>query len=253
MNNQYFSLLCYISHIIDNYIKLRVFTQFHNSFRKVKGRDLFYLLSNSIFHVHFCTEIRDLTIRMYIRIRVWLRHQSSNKADERNFCVSGRTSLGPLLRDENINGNLTDGDDELLESLVKTATKTPATRTTPRERKRTRHADRKSCKCDPRTLHLPSLLPRWSICPRFFLEKIDRLLANSFPACSPRRIYGPISSRTRGVSFQAIHWEVLTLVHGRCCLTRSLLCYGFWIERTGSDELNFPRIFLRIVRCCNIV
>ncbi|XP_031779581.1 uncharacterized protein LOC100115129 isoform X2 [Nasonia vitripennis] len=56
----------------------------------------------------------------------------------------GRTSLGPLLRDEHTNGNLTDGDDELLESLVKTATKTPATRTTPRERKRTRHADRKS-------------------------------------------------------------------------------------------------------------
>ncbi|KAI4500138.1 hypothetical protein M0802_004555 [Mischocyttarus mexicanus] len=68
----------------------------------------------------------------------------------------GRTTLGPLLRDEGTNGNLTDGDDELLESLVKTATKTPATRTTPRERKRTRHADRKSCKCDPRTLHLHS-------------------------------------------------------------------------------------------------
>lgn len=44
-----------------------------------------------------------------------------------------------------VNGNLTDGDDEILESLVKTATKAPATRTTPRERKRTRHADRKSC------------------------------------------------------------------------------------------------------------
>lgn len=55
----------------------------------------------------------------------------------------GRTTLGPLLRDEGTNGNLTDGDDELLESLVKTATKTPATRTTPRERKRTRHADLK--------------------------------------------------------------------------------------------------------------
>lgn len=40
------------------------------------------------------------------------------------------------------NGNLTDGDDEILESLVKTATKGP--RTAPRERKRTRHADRKS-------------------------------------------------------------------------------------------------------------
>lgn len=41
--------------------------------------------------------------------------------------------------------SFTDGDDELLESLVKTATSTP--RTTPRERKRTRNADRKSCKC----------------------------------------------------------------------------------------------------------
>ncbi|XP_014239982.1 FH1/FH2 domain-containing protein 3 isoform X3 [Cimex lectularius] len=41
------------------------------------------------------------------------------------------------------NGNLTDGDDEILETLVKTATKSVA-RTTPRERKRTRNADRKS-------------------------------------------------------------------------------------------------------------
>ncbi|KAI9587719.1 hypothetical protein GQX74_003565 [Glossina fuscipes] len=40
--------------------------------------------------------------------------------------------------------NFTDGDDEILESLVKTATKAPGSRTTPRERKRTRHADRKS-------------------------------------------------------------------------------------------------------------
>uniref|UniRef100_A0A0C9QDF3 FHOD3 protein n=2 Tax=Fopius arisanus TaxID=64838 RepID=A0A0C9QDF3_9HYME len=55
----------------------------------------------------------------------------------------GRTALGPILRDESTNGNVTDGDDELLESLVKTATKSPATRTTPRERKRTRHADLK--------------------------------------------------------------------------------------------------------------
>lgn len=44
------------------------------------------------------------------------------------------------------NGNLTDGDDEILESLVKTATKAPTSRTAPRERKRTRHADRKSRK-----------------------------------------------------------------------------------------------------------
>jgi len=70
------------------------------------------------------------------------------------YLVLGRIiPLGPVLRDESTNGNLADGVDELLESLVKTATKVPATRTTPRERKRTRHADRKSCKCDPSTLH----------------------------------------------------------------------------------------------------
>lgn len=46
-----------------------------------------------------------------------------------------------IARDE-----FTDGDDEILESLVKTATKAPGTRTQPRERKRTRNADRKSCK-----------------------------------------------------------------------------------------------------------
>jgi len=45
-----------------------------------------------------------------------------------------------------LNGHLTDGDDEILESLVKTATKAPSSRTAPRERKRTRHADRKSLK-----------------------------------------------------------------------------------------------------------
>ncbi|XP_055702858.1 FH1/FH2 domain-containing protein 3 isoform X2 [Phlebotomus papatasi] len=47
-----------------------------------------------------------------------------------------------INRDE----QFTDGDDEILESLVKTATKAPGTRSTPRERKRTRHADRKSLK-----------------------------------------------------------------------------------------------------------
>lgn len=50
-----------------------------------------------------------------------------------------------ISRDE-----FTDGDDEILESLVKTATKGPGTRTQPRERKRTRNADRKSCEwCFP--------------------------------------------------------------------------------------------------------
>ena len=44
------------------------------------------------------------------------------------------------------NGHLTDADDEILETLVKTATKAPQNKTEPRERKRTRHADRKSCK-----------------------------------------------------------------------------------------------------------
>lgn len=46
-----------------------------------------------------------------------------------------------ITRDE----SFTDGDDEILESLVKTATKAAGPRPTPRERKRTRHADRKSC------------------------------------------------------------------------------------------------------------
>ncbi|XP_065215824.1 FH1/FH2 domain-containing protein 3-like isoform X3 [Planococcus citri] len=48
------------------------------------------------------------------------------------------------IRDEKLNGHLTDADDELLETLVKTATKTPASRNTTRERKRTRHSERKS-------------------------------------------------------------------------------------------------------------
>ncbi|XP_017772970.1 PREDICTED: FH1/FH2 domain-containing protein 3 isoform X2 [Nicrophorus vespilloides] len=43
-------------------------------------------------------------------------------------------------------GHLHDGDDEILDCLVKTATKAPTSRTAPRERKRTRHADRKSLK-----------------------------------------------------------------------------------------------------------
>lgn len=47
---------------------------------------------------------------------------------------------------QNPDEHFTDADDEILESLVKTATKSPGNRTTPRERKRTRHADRKSCK-----------------------------------------------------------------------------------------------------------
>ena len=42
--------------------------------------------------------------------------------------------------------SFTDGDDEILESLVKTATKTANSRPVQRERKRTRNVDRKSCK-----------------------------------------------------------------------------------------------------------
>ncbi|XP_052132777.1 FH1/FH2 domain-containing protein 3-like, partial [Frankliniella occidentalis] len=56
--------------------------------------------------------------------------------------------LSPLLRDDAGNGdNLTDGDDEIFESIVKTVTRMPSTRPVPRERKRTKHADRKSCEC----------------------------------------------------------------------------------------------------------
>ena len=53
---------------------------------------------------------------------------------ERSTSVTGREE------------NLTDNDDEILESLVKTATRTATPRTVQRERKRTRNADRKSCK-----------------------------------------------------------------------------------------------------------
>ncbi|KAL1517894.1 hypothetical protein ABEB36_001598 [Hypothenemus hampei] len=63
------------------------------------------------------------------------RHRRRESGSQNN--TLGRSSLGP-------NGNFTDGDDEILESLVKTVTKGP--RTAPRERKRTRHADRKSFK-----------------------------------------------------------------------------------------------------------
>lgn len=38
-----------------------------------------------------------------------------------------------------------EGEDALLDSLVRTATQAPTSRSTPRERKRSRHADRKSC------------------------------------------------------------------------------------------------------------
>ncbi|XP_066260324.1 FH1/FH2 domain-containing protein 3 [Euwallacea similis] len=61
------------------------------------------------------------------------RHRRRESGSQNN--TLGRNSTGP-------NGHLTDGDDEILESLVKTATKGP--RTAPRERKRTRHTDRKS-------------------------------------------------------------------------------------------------------------
>lgn len=73
----------------------------------------------------------------------WRRQR---KSDTSNI-TSHRTVLSPLIRDETSfnGGNMTDGDDEIFESLVKTATKAPSTRTAPRERKRTRHADRKSC------------------------------------------------------------------------------------------------------------
>lgn len=55
-------------------------------------------------------------------------------------------SLSNIRNEGIMNGELTDADDEILETLVKTATKTSSTRAAPRERKRTRHADRKSRK-----------------------------------------------------------------------------------------------------------
>lgn len=56
---------------------------------------------------------------------------------------SGSLGRSVPYRDSDI--SMTDADDEILESLVKTATAPPVYRTTPRERKRARQADRKSC------------------------------------------------------------------------------------------------------------
>ncbi|KAK7605056.1 hypothetical protein V9T40_006242 [Parthenolecanium corni] len=55
-----------------------------------------------------------------------------------------RKDNAKTMREQNLNGHIVDADDELLETLVKTATKSPAPRNGTRERKRTRHSDRKS-------------------------------------------------------------------------------------------------------------
>ncbi|XP_076067528.1 formin homology 2 domain containing isoform X6 [Oratosquilla oratoria] len=61
----------------------------------------------------------------------WRRHREGKTRSR------GEESMGEMMGD---------GDDALLDSLVKTATQAPTTRSTPRERKRSRHADRKSLK-----------------------------------------------------------------------------------------------------------
>lgn len=55
---------------------------------------------------------------------------------------TAQRSPSVTARDE----SFTDADDEIFESLVKTVTKTATPRPVQRERKRTRNADRKSCK-----------------------------------------------------------------------------------------------------------
>lgn len=74
----------------------------------------------------------------------------------------------------------TDGDDDILDSLVKTATRAPNPRTTPRERKRTRNADRKSCKLKIR--HFFSSFEKFIYFLLFFVhcEKLNsKTIANS--------------------------------------------------------------------------
>ncbi|XP_041673623.1 uncharacterized protein LOC121529745 isoform X3 [Drosophila eugracilis] len=71
----------------------------------------------------------------------------TSSADQADGTLTWRRRRAEQLRSpiaRHSEEQFTDGDDEILESLVKTATKAPGTRTTPRERKRTRHADRKS-------------------------------------------------------------------------------------------------------------
>ncbi|XP_069960230.1 serine-rich adhesin for platelets-like isoform X4 [Cherax quadricarinatus] len=57
-----------------------------------------------------------------------------------------RESKARSRGEESMAEMMADGDDALLDSLVKTATQGPSSRSTPRDRKRSRHADRKSLK-----------------------------------------------------------------------------------------------------------
>lgn len=74
---------------------------------------------------------------------------------EMNGTFTFRRRTRPDIRSPSISNrddsNLTDGDDEILESLVK-ATKPTTPRPVQRERKRTRHADRKSCELNIRCI-----------------------------------------------------------------------------------------------------
>ncbi|XKL64143.1 hypothetical protein PGB90_004229 [Kerria lacca] len=96
-------------------------------------------------------KFRSKEDRQDAELRQLLGKEDSPEHDNANNLQCGslpwrrlRKDNAKIMREQNLNGHLVDADDELLETLVKTATKTPASRNGTRERKRTRHSDRKS-------------------------------------------------------------------------------------------------------------
>uniref|UniRef100_A0A8D8VVZ3 FH1/FH2 domain-containing protein 3 n=1 Tax=Cacopsylla melanoneura TaxID=428564 RepID=A0A8D8VVZ3_9HEMI len=91
------------------------------------------------------SKMRSQEDRADAELRQLLEPENTDPATQLNGTLTWRPRRKESVFNQSLNGTLGDGqEDELLESLVKTATKIPAPRTVPRERKRTRHADRKS-------------------------------------------------------------------------------------------------------------
>lgn len=96
-------------------------------------------------------KFRSKEDRQDAELRQLLGKEHSTENSSSNNLQGGSLPWRRLRKDnakntgeKNLNGHLVDADDELLETLVKTATKTPASRSNTRERKRARHTDRKS-------------------------------------------------------------------------------------------------------------
>ncbi|KAI5700875.1 hypothetical protein M8J75_003750 [Diaphorina citri] len=91
------------------------------------------------------SKLRSQEDRADAELRQLLEPENTDPTSPLNGTLTWRPRRKESVYNQSLNGTLGDGpEDELLESLVKTATKIPTPRTVPRERKRTRHADRKS-------------------------------------------------------------------------------------------------------------